>query len=214
MTRKPTKKLLVEGNEDKRVIPELIEANGITWGNKKEQAIVYIESYDGIENLLNPDLIYAELNASGLVSLGLIIDADDDPKNQWKRIRNVCLETIPDLPEALPEKGLIHTYNSIKFGVWIMPDNQTRGMLETFLTYLIDENDYLWDYTKEVVQEAKNKGAKFKETYTDKSAIHTWLAWQYTPGRQLHNAVMERILNPKHPKAETFITWFKSLYDL
>ena len=33
------KKLLVEGNEDQRVIPELIEAFGIPWGETKETAI-------------------------------------------------------------------------------------------------------------------------------------------------------------------------------
>jgi len=26
--------------------------------------------------------------------------------------------------------------SGIKFGVWMMPDNQSRGMLETFLAYL------------------------------------------------------------------------------
>ncbi|ACK64831.1 conserved hypothetical protein [Rippkaea orientalis PCC 8801] len=214
MARKPLKVLLVEGDEDKRVIPELIEANGIPWGEKKEEAIVYIKPYGGIDNLIDPDLIYTELNASGLVSLGLIIDADEYPTRQWQRIRNVCIKTITDLPESLPETGLIHTYNNIKFGIWMMPDNQMRGILETFLAYLINENDPLWDYTQEVVQQAKNKGAKFKESYTDKSHIHTWLAWQESPGEQVHIAVKARILNPKHPKSKSFITWFKSLYDL
>jgi len=38
--------LLVEGSEDLRVIPQLMEANGIPWGNKKNQ-IVYIEDCEG-----------------------------------------------------------------------------------------------------------------------------------------------------------------------
>ncbi|MFL9451156.1 MULTISPECIES: hypothetical protein [Nostocales] len=25
---------------------------------------------------------------------------------------------------------------------------------------------------------------------------------------------MERILNPQHPNAQTFVNWFKNLYDL
>ncbi|WP_243147109.1 DUF3226 domain-containing protein [Scytonema sp. UIC 10036] len=40
-----SKKLIVEGEQDKRVIPYLIEANGIPWGNTKEKAAVYIEAY-------------------------------------------------------------------------------------------------------------------------------------------------------------------------
>jgi hypothetical protein len=53
-----------------------------------------------------------------------------------------------------------------------------------------------------------------KNTHLDKANIYTWLAWQNPPGRQLHNAVMEKILNPQHPKAQIFIRWFKTLYDL
>ncbi len=66
------------------------------------------------------------------------------------------------------------------------------GMLETFLTYMIpDENEPIWNYAKTVVMEAKNLSAPFIENHTDKANIHTWLAWQNPPGRQLHNAVME-----------------------
>ncbi|WP_367267695.1 DUF3226 domain-containing protein [Okeania sp. SIO2C9] len=64
------------------------------------------------------------------------------------------------------------------------------------------------------MKEAKNKGVPFIENHTDQANIHTWLAWQNPPGRQLHNAVIERILNPKHPQAQIFINWFKTLYDL
>ena len=62
--------------------------------------------------------------------------------------------------------------------------------------------------------EAKNIGAPFIENHTDKANIHTWLAWQNPPGPQLHNTVMEKILNPRHPQAQTFINWFENLYNL
>jgi len=210
------KKLLVEGNEDKRVIPELIEANGIPWGETKKEAIVEIQSYDGIENMLDFDEIDTQLDDSGLTALGLIVDADDNPTARWQQVRNVCLPRISNLPENLPEEGLIHQTNfGVKFGVWMMPDNKTSGMLETFLGYMIPSGgDRLWDYTDEVIREAKNRGATFKENHTDKAKIHSWLSWQDPPGRQLHNAIMERILDPKHPKAEIFINWFKTLYNL
>ncbi len=39
-TRYNPKKLLVEGDEDKRVIPQLIEANGIRWGESRDTWIV------------------------------------------------------------------------------------------------------------------------------------------------------------------------------
>lgn len=208
------KKLLVEGSEDLRVIPELIEKNGIPWGNKKSKAIVTIQECGGYENI-DANLISTELQASGLTHLGVIIDADEDVAVRWISIRNACFPSIPDIPEQIPETGLILTTNGIKFGVWIMPDNLVRGMLETFLAYMIrDESQVIWQYAQEVAQEAKNKGASFKNSYLDKAQIYTWLAWQEQPGRQLHQAIKYEILNPQHPKAQTFVTWFKTLYDL
>lgn len=208
------KKLLVEGQDDLRVIPELIEKNGIRWGNKKSEAIVSIQECGGYENI-DANLISTELQASGLTNLGVIIDADEDVSVRWRSIRNACLPSIPDIPEQIPEIGLILTTNGIKFGIWMMPDNLMRGMLETFLAYMIrDESQVIWQYAQQVTQEAKNKGALFKDSYLDKAQIYTWLAWQKEPGRQLHQAIKYEILNPQHPKAQTFVTWFKSLYNL
>lgn len=209
------KKLLVEGQEDLRVIPELIEKNGIRWGDKKREAVVSIQDCEGYDNI-DANRISTELQASGLTNLGVIIDADEDLSARWISIRNACLPSIPDIPEQISETGLIHvTKNGIKFGIWIMPDNQMRGMLETFLAYIIrDDGETIWQYAQEVANEAKNKGASFKDSYLDKAKIYTWLAWQEEPGRQLHQAIKYEILNPQHPKAQTFVTWFKTLYEL
>ncbi len=215
MAKIRNKILLVEGAEDQRVIPELIEANGINWGTSNNP-LVYIRDCGGYDNLADPDLISSELKASGLTKLGLIIDADEEPENRWQSLRNACLESIPNLPKDLPREGLIHdTEEGIKFGVWIMPDNQPQGMLETFLTYLIpDSNNSLWQLAQNVTQTAKEQGAPFKQTHFDKANIYTWLAWQDPPGRQLHDAIKQRILDPRHPEAQTFVTWFRNLYDL
>ncbi|MBD2171263.1 DUF3226 domain-containing protein [Anabaena sp. FACHB-709] len=48
---------------------------------------------------------------------------------------------------------------------------------------------------------------------SNKAKIHTWLTWQEEPGRQLHQAITYKILNPQHPKAQTFVKWFKTLYE-
>ncbi len=207
--------LLVEGDEDRRVIPQLIEANGVNW-KSKYNPVVYIDACGGYEKLVKPDVIPTQLKASGLSTLGIMIDADDNPLARWQSIRNASLKSIPDLPDILPEDGLIHsTSDGIKFGIWMMPDNQMRGMLETFLTYMIPTgNEALWQFAQDTVKEAKKKGAVFTEPHFDKANIYTWLAWQDPPGRQLHQAIMQRILNPKHPDAQRFVTWFKNLYDL
>ena len=209
------KVLLVEGRDDKLVIPELMKANGIDWVTKNNP-IVYIEDCEGYENLIKRRLISTQLKESGLSALGIIIDADENPENRWQSIKNACSKSIPDLPESLPDTGLIHlTPNQIKFGIWMMPDNQMSGMLETFLGYMIDdETQELWQFAREVTDRAVEKGAKFKETHRDKANIYSFLAWQNPPGIRFNQAIMKRILNPKAPKAQLFVNWFKTLYDL
>ena len=208
--------LLVEGDEDKRVIPELIEANGINWGDSEKEWIVRIKACGGIDNLLDKKLINTELKASNLKVLGIIIDADEQPEERWQGIRNCLIERFPEIPENLPNTGLIHqAQEDIKIGIWMMPDNQERGMLETFLKFLLPDNgDNLWDLTEQVCENAAEHGAPFKEYHKDKAKIHTWLAWQNPPGRQLHNAIMERILAPTSPRANDFIMWFQELFEV
>ena len=225
MVKVHSKLLLVEGAEDQRTIPELMEANGITWefsqqGSNSTQRVIEIKDCQGYPNLAKEERISAALDTSGLTALGIIIDADEEPSNRWESIRNCCRRSITDLPDSLPEIGLIHqAYSSsgspVKFGIWMMPDNKQRGMLETFLAYLVpDKQDELWQYAQESAQIAKSKGASWKDVHRDKANIHTWLAWQDPTGRQIHDAVKERILDSKHPRSEPFLKWFRQLYDL
>ena len=217
MARQHEKVLLVEGTEDLRVIPELVEANGIQWGDKEKDWIVQIKSMNGVEKLLDKERINAHLKGSVVKILGIILDADDEPASRWQSIRNCLLERYPDIPEELPATGLIHTSpeEDVKIGVWMMPDNRERGMLETFLQFLLPENDKgLWEFAEQSCRQAANCGAPYKEAHLDKAKIHTWLAWQNPPGRQLHNAIMERILTPASPQADPFIQWFQKLFEV
>ena len=208
MPKIETKKLLVEGAEELRVIPQLMEANGVTW-NRGEEPLNIINC-DGVENLLKPKYISAQLKTpNGLTHLGIVIDADEEPDNRWKSLYNACLPNIPNLPQNLPAEGLIITLESgLKFGVWMMPDNQSRGMLETFLAYLVPDNN-LWQYTQNKVIEAKQQGATYRDYHLDKANLHTYLAWQDPPGKQLHDAVKQRILNQSHPQSANFLRWLQ-----
>ena len=207
--------MLVEGKDDKFVIAELMKSHGLNFFTAKD--IEWIKPSNGYENLAKDEVIATELLASGLTTLGIIIDADEHPNDRWTSIRNVCLKSIPDLPKDLPENGLIwDAPNDIKFGIWIMPDNKMRGMLETFLANIIpDENQVLWEFAKESVQEAKIRGSKVTPNHIDKANIYTWLAWQEPSGLQISTAVKKRtIFDRTHPNAQKFVTWFKALYEL
>lgn len=206
--------LLVEGREDVRVLPELLEANGVDWG-PKGQEVVRIEPHGGIDLLLKPGVIETHLKASRVEAVGVLVDADDEPQSRWEAVRNCCLKSFAMLPRELPATGLVVTNDrGIRFGLWIMPDNGSQGMLETFLAGLLPASSPspLWELSLSVLAEAKAQGAPFKDAHVDKARIHTWLAWQDPPGRPLHNAIIETILDPRSPTAAPFVAWFRELF--
>lgn len=209
-------RLLVEGLDEQRLIPHLIERNGIIWGEQRSEAIVDIEEFNGIENLLKPGVIEVELKASGLRRLGILVDADENLSTRWTRVRERCIQTFPNLSENLDSGGLIAENESgLRLGIWIMPDNQSSGMLETFLRYLIpNTNGAVHQLAKSSAAKAAELGAPYSSHHVDKAEIHTWLAWQDPPGRQLHQAVIEKILAPNSYHAPPFVDWFRRLYDL
>jgi hypothetical protein len=208
--------LLVEGVEDLKAIPYIMEANGVDWPDKPPKAPVWLEQYEGYSNLLKPEVLQTELRTTGLKALGMILDADEEFHDRWQETRRSCLSSIADLPETLPKGGLIHeTDQGIRFGIWIMPDNTSRGMLETFLGFMIPTtSEPIWEYAQAATTEAKNRGALFSPSHIDKANIYTWLAWQRPPGEPFPYALKDKILEPTRADVQTFVTWFKTLYAL
>lgn len=214
--RAPARKLLVEGKSDKFVIPYLIEANGIPWGDSPKEWIVHIDQFGGVTDLLKAGVIEAHLKSSGLKSMGIVLDADDDIAARWSRIRDRCIEQFHDLPETHPSNPIVvSNSDGLRLGIWIMPDNKSRGMLETFLLFLAPgTTSPLVQYARNACRTAKKKGASYKDVHQDKAEIYTWLAWQDEPGRTLQQAVKERILDPESPHAAGFVSWFQDLYQV
>lgn len=209
------KMLLVEGDEDKRVVPWLAEAAGILW-NPNKAPIVDIYPYDGVDTLLRPGEIETQLKRSGLTALGVIVDADESASGRWEAIRARICDRYTQIPATLPISGVVLRQDSLPaFGAWVMPDNANRGMLESFLLYLRpDSNRDLLRHSADAVSTAKSLGAPFSERHVDKAQIHSWLAWQDPPGRQLHNAIMEKMLTNQPPLLQSFIAWFRELFSV
>ena len=214
--REKLRRLLVEGRDEQRLIPYLVEENGIPWGETRADAIVDIVEFDGVENLLKPGTIEAELKSSNISQLGILLDADENLTERWAAVRTRCIQAFPNLPNELPTTGLVKENESgLRLGVWIMPDNQSSGMLETFLTFLVpSQSDGVYAHAVSSVEAARKCGAPCRDAHLDKAKIHTWLAWQDPPGRQLHKAIKERILAPESKNAQLFMRWFKELYAL
>ena len=203
----------MEGDTDRGVIASLMEANGVEWPDPPDSP-VFIDSRGSIDEILKPGVLEAELGASGLEALGVVVDANGDANTRWDDLNEWCRAEFPGLPDEIPALGLevVHS-GGPRFGIWIMPDNRLTGMLEDWLVGLIPEaSGPLYEKARNCVSDSKRHGAPFKEIHRTKAEIHTWLAWQDEPGLRLYDAVIHRVLDPKRPEARPFVNWFRSLF--
>ncbi|MBN1347404.1 MAG: hypothetical protein JXQ73_32240 [Phycisphaerae bacterium] len=216
MGRPNPNKLLVEGRAERGVIVRLMQAHGVLWGDDAANRPVDIREYGGSSRLLAEGAITTRLKEPGLKCLGVVVDADDNFSGRWQRVRDECIEQFPALPNAPPGEGLVQeNAEGMRLGVWIMPDNRSRGMLETFLTFLPSRNQAgLWEYVEHVVPIARERGAHFRSRHIDKAKVYTYLAWQDEPGMLFGTAIASRCLDPHSEHALPFVKWFKNLYQL
>lgn len=168
------------------------------------------------DEILATGFITGKIKESGVDILGIVLDADEAFAGRWQRIRGMCVGLFPQIPKEMPRNGLVvENADGMRFGVWFMPDNESRGMLETFLKFLVPNNSApVMKYADEAMGEAHKRGAPYRECHIDKALIHTWLAWQDPPGQPLGRALTACILDPHCEHATSFVAWFKNLYQL
>ncbi len=205
--------LLVEGADELRVLPHLLENGGVAWG-ARGQEVVRLNESRGLEALLAPGTIEAELKASGVRAVGILVDADEDAQARWQRLRTRLLPLLGEarLPPELPPEGFIHP-GPPRLGVWVMPDNVTSGMLETLMLRLKKNTTPELDaHVAEACTTASQLGAPYKALHRHKAELATWLAWQDPPGLQKHDAIKHHKL--AIPEDHGLVTWFRALFEL
>jgi hypothetical protein len=212
MTIRP-RVLLVEGKDELRVLPELLERCGVAWPRGREP--VFIQDLDGVDEILAPGSIEAQLKASGLAALGIIVDADDNPAARWGALCSRLRAVVPGFPQAIGPAGVVHRPAvGPAVGVWIMPDNAAEGMLETMLAGLRTGEHPMKDHAQASTARARELGAPFREAHAGKAELHAWLAWQDPPGQQLHIAVKAGALSPEASTTSPFVVWFRDLFQV
>jgi len=151
--------LLVEGTEERLVIPELVEkATGILWGDRRaKEHPVEIHMCGGDREVLNRKRVNALLKTPHLEAIGLVIDANGAAAQRWQRVRDRFEHSFPSLPDSIPPEGLFALNAAgLRLGVWIMPDNQRTGMLETLLCDLIRQDQMpVFEHAKQATAQAQ-----------------------------------------------------------
>jgi hypothetical protein len=93
-----------------------------------------------------------------------------------------------------------------------MPDNQTKGILEDFLLFLIPRGSALFEHVKSSVAAIPEGELRFSKLAEPKALIHTWLAWQQEPGKAMGTAITARYLDPSVAQVDVLVSWLKRLF--
>ncbi len=202
--------LLVEGKDDVHVFSHLLKHYQIP---ERFQ----IKDKEGIRNLL--DTLSVEFKDSDVERLGIVVDADLDIQARWQALRNILNKSGGvDVPTAPDPDGAIFSVErpdrSLVVGIWIMPDNELPGMLESFVRFLVPADDSLWDRAADCLTRIPEQERRFPAAHQIKAHVHTWLAWQEEPGTPLGLAISKRYLDADAPHARQLMDWVCRLFGI
>lgn len=208
--------LVVEDTDLQGVVIGLMKHYVKPWGSHRDEWPVYIKGRQGKSAVFKPKELMVEMKGSGIQTVGIVVDADTDAKSTWAQVRGFCQALGGTPPEACPKTGFITSLPTQRFGAWIMPNNELNGMVEDFCHLLVPEQaKELWGFAGECAKNAKKKyGAPFSDAHYPKAHIHTWLAWQETPGERMGAAITSETLHHSSDEAQAFVKWFCDLFQL
>jgi len=197
--------LWVEGKDDSAVTQSLCAAHDIPES-------FWVEAKSGVDELL--ESFFAELRAPGMERFGVVVDANGNAQARWDSIRNTLEnEGYGDVPRELEPAGMIVAapLHRPVFGAWIMPDNASTGALEDFAARLVPGDDVLWIRAGDAIERIPDTERRFPLVRRSKAQIHTWLAWQESPGSPMGQAIGKGDLESHAPLALGFIAWLRQL---
>jgi hypothetical protein len=201
--------LLVEGTTDCHVVMALCNAHAVP------QTFGLYDCGSDTEVLKKMNALIVRPEPPKVI--GVMMDADQPSvAGRWASIRDKLINNghsydFPAVPDAA---GTIleSIHDKPRIGFWLMPNNQSSGMLEDFCTKMAEQNALA--FAKECVEGAKQRGlSSFKEVHLSKAIIHTYLAWRDEPGRPLGQAITMQALKPHTSNAVHFVEWLNRLFN-
>lgn len=98
-----------------------------------------------------------------------------------------------------------------RVGVWLMPDNQSTGELEDFVSEMIPSDDAVWPLSEDYIEGIPLADRKFAENKTQRAKVHAWLAAREDP-RQMGQAIRARDLEVNGELCDKFVAWLRRLF--
>ena len=209
------KLLIVEGSDDLSLISAIMSSRVKNWNPRPKEFAVEIQlagedSRDGGKNKIESRRILGKLKSGNynLTHLGIVVDADNSFKGAQQKLQNIKNE-IAQNPD----------HQNLKCEFWVMPDNNSDGMIEDLCLSLLKDRQTtlpLLDFATRKAVEAKNShSAPYKSpAHNSKASLKTWLAWQDEPGLRMGAAVHRNILDVNTPAIGPFLNWFCNFFEL
>ena len=197
--------LLVEGRNDRHVVSHICYRHLYT--------PPHIINKDNIDQLLKS--VPNELKVSDRKAVGILVDANSDPKARWTSIRDRLSQVGISLQQHLGSGGVILNPTHLpRVGIWLMPDNISQGALEDFVGKMIPASDKVWPLSQQYIEGIPEEHREFKETHTQKAKIHAWLATRETPGLFMGQAIRAQELSIDGELVANFFNWLQKLFKL
>lgn len=213
--------LIVEGESDKKFFESFIKKTQLEIGIQVDTPLSLGAGKDGKTAgfKLLPQLL-KQLVDGRVTHLAMVVDADMRNDN-WGYENTVKLiaEKISDSgyndrPDRY-DTGLSfpHSDGLNNFGLWVMPDNRSEGMLEDWIrTAIATKESSLLNIAIDTVSRLP-KPTKFNQRHTSKANIATWMAWQKIPGKGLEAVIDDELINMNSESVANFLSWLKHTYS-
>ena len=210
--------LFVEGYTDLNFVKSFVGIHGSRWNED-----VTISPAFGYEKAIN-NFCGALSNPSAYSRVGLIVDADNVCADRYKLIQDTLNTIISDpltLP-SLPITGLIATYYGMRYGIWIMPNCQGKGALESFLYNKISRPNSLLNEVETAINTLEEHASHdigleekiYNLNHKKKAIVHTYMSWKEPPDYSLGKALEENFFEKETTEEKHFLNWLRGLYDL
>ncbi len=194
--------LLVEGQDDKHVVQHLCRAHEIPQEFR-------IEDKEGFTNLRKA--ITPEIKRSGQNAVGIIVDANDNPRGRWQAISSELKRVDITSPVSPSPSGTV-VDGKPRIGIWLMPDNKAGGELEDFVEKLIPDAEPVWPRAQRFIDDIPKSDRKFRADKALKAKLYAWLATRADP-RRMGSAIGAGDLNVDAPTAKALVNWLRRLFS-
>jgi hypothetical protein len=213
----PERKLLVEGQTDKYFVAELWKKQIGTDALKH----FTIHDCEGKDNLIQSLADFGNdqhfiWKTTPTTHLGIVIDADESAESTLQSVSDALIRGgLVGLPKELNSQGIVYEVESLRLGVWVMPNNANAGMAEDlFLTFFPDEFSAQCDFAKQTLEqlEAEQLNLYDVDHQRSKALAHTLLAWQEEPGVAMGAAVLKKYVKLPAEKLP-LVDWLYRLFS-